>query len=861
MTGKFLGKLVLTVVVLVWAVSNLIPLEDTPFDYYIKTRATAREGEFAEVLVRANKRVDEGKAPSLFVAMNQLGSEDRVDYAVFFPDVNLADVKDLDRRNEILLQHLLKQSQGKIKLGLDLKGGVAFTLKIDDASLGDKQSFQKEQQLGKAINIMERRINGLGIAEAVVRARGEDQIEIQMPGLTTRDNPDVLANLRKPAKLKFHRVHREKFPNHDCIGEVPVGYEVKTLENVDSGSGEIYDQKLFVKRVPDMGGSMVKNAFATMNQYGGFEISLAMTDPEGARRFAEITENIEKENVKFASLPDNAPGRYGRLAIVLDDQLYSAPTVRHAIHGGRASISGNFSQREALELANVLNNPLEFELKLEEMYEVSPTLAEGAKDASISAALFGGVLVMLFMLIYYLSAGLVAVISLVLNLVIVLGVMASLGSTLTLPGVAALVLTVGMAVDSNILIFERIREELKLGKDVKTALLAGFEKAFSTIFDANITTLLTAGILIWLGTGPVKGFGVTLSIGIAATMFCALVVSRLFLEILVDANLIKRLVPITLFKESKFDFLNYRKPAFLVSWIIVIGGVIALMVHKDHIYGIDFMGGDEMRMKFQEKLQIQDIYEVAADQNLGEVVPNYQSLLGGKQDIEVLKVQTEVGQGLNVVAALKQKYPDAGLELIGENTIGASVSDSIKYNALLALAVSLVGILLYVALRFKFGYGMGAVVSTVHDVLMSVGIFVILGGQFTAPMVAAVLMIVGYSINDTIVVFDRTREELELNPGLTLKQIINLAINRTLSRTMLTSITTLMSALALFIFGAGVVKDFALVFIIGIVTGTFSSIFIASPVFFWWHKGDRKHVESKELKSKYAWDVGGKEKE
>ena len=407
-----------------------------------------------------------------------------------------------------------------------------------------------------------------------------------------------------------------------------------------------------------------------------------------------------------------------------------------------------------------------------------PTLAEDAKDASVNAALFGAGLVVLFMLGYYLSAGLVAVFGVALNLVIVLGVMASFGSILTLSGVAALVLTVGMAVDSNILIFERIREELKLGKDVKTALLVGFEKAFSTILDANITTLLTAVILIWLGTGPVKGFGVTLSIGIGATMFCALVVSRLFLEILVDTNLGKRLVPLSLFKESKFDFLKHRRPAFLISWLIVVGGVIALIAHRDHIYGIDFMGGDEVTLKFEDKLQIQDIYEVAADQNLGEVVPKYQSLLGGKQDIEVLKVQVEFGQGPKVVRALKAKYPKAELELIGENAVGASVSDLIKYDALLAIGVALVSILLYVALRFEFSYGMGAVVSTIHDVLMSVGIFVILDGQFTAPMVAALLMIVGYSINDTIVVFDRIREELKLNPSLSLKQIINVAINR-----------------------------------------------------------------------------------
>ena len=379
MTGKFLGKMALTVLVLVWVISNLIPLKDMPFDEYIKTRTTAKDVEFQDLLVKAEKRVSERKATSIFVALNQLGKEEHVDYAGFFPDVNLADVKNLNQRNEILLKHLLNQSHGKVKLGLDLKGGVAFTLKIDDASLADKEGFQKSQQLNKAIDIMERRVNGLGVAESVIRARGENQIEIQLPGLTTQNNPDVLENLKKPAKLTFHRVHRDKSPSADSSGEVPVGYEVKTLESLDHRTGELYIEQLYVKRVPDMGGNMIKNAFASTNQYGGYEMILAMTDRDGTKRFAEITENIEKENAQYAHLPDHAAGRYGRLAIILDGKMYSAPTVRHAIVGGRASISGNFTQREALELANVLNNPLEFELKLEEMYEVGADTSRRCK--------------------------------------------------------------------------------------------------------------------------------------------------------------------------------------------------------------------------------------------------------------------------------------------------------------------------------------------------------------------------------------------------------------------------------------------------------------------------------------------------
>jgi len=283
-------------------------------------------------------------------------------------------------------------------------------------------------------------------------------------------------------------------------------------------------------------------------------------------------------------------------------------------------------------------------------------------------------------------------------------------------------------------------------------------------------------------------------------------------------------------------------------------------VHHDNILGKDFTGGDEMTVNYTEKLAVGDILRVAEENDLGDVTAIYQSLIG--EDREVLKIQTPFDQARPTLEVLQEAFPMAGLEEAGINQIGASVSKSIQWNALWSVLCALGGILLYVALRFEVGYGVGAVVATIHDVLMTVGIFVICGqfglfvsGQFTAPMLAAILMIVGYSINDTIVVFDRIREELELNPGSNLRNIINLAISRVFSRSLLTSITTLLAATSLYVFGAGIITDFSFVFIVGILTGTFSSIFIASPVFYWWHKGDRRHVEERELTPKrYEWE-------
>jgi len=418
-----------------------------------------------------------------------------------------------------------------------------------------------------------------------------------------------------------------------------------------------------------------------------------------------------------------------------------------------------------------------------------------------------------------------------------------------------------MAVDANILIYERMREELRAGKPLKAALLGGFDKAFSTIVDANVTTLITSFILIYFGTGPVKGFGITLAVGIGATMFGALIIARVLLDLLINTEIVKRMLKFSLFKEkTTIQFLNYRKYAFVTSWIIVAIGIGMAVYKGDDIYGIDFTGGDEISMHFDQELSISQVNEVANELGIEEVGVTIQTPLGANTD-PVMKIATPFDLGDDLWEALNTAYPGNGLELLGTNQIGPTVGKEIQLNAFLSIGIALLCILLYVALRFEVGFGVGAVVATVHDLFMTIGIFVLFGNQFSAPMVAALLMIVGYSLNDTIVVFDRIREELDLNPGLKLNQVVNLAINLTLSRTVLTSVTTLLVTVSLLIFGTGVIRDFAFTFVVGILTGTFSSIFIASPVFFWWHKGDRRHVESHaDVLPKYEWEAGTKPK-
>jgi SecD/SecF fusion protein len=842
MSGNILWKFLLTAAIIFWCVMSITPLQDRPFEEYILGQVTANEADFADLLQRAEARVEAAESPTLFIALRDLGVEEAIDFAQFFPQINVADIANQNKRNDILLKHILKTAQSQLRLGLDLKGGVGVTLKIDQSEQDQLNQFEQAEQLKDAIEIMAERLDGMGVAEPVIRARGEDAIEIQLAGLSTKDNPEVIDAVKKPARLEFRRVHPDLEPDTTPKNRYPIGYEVLAEEIEDHRSGEVYERRQFVKLIPEATGEIVDDAFASQTQAGGYQINLVMTS-EGADTFRQVTERMVGEP----------------LAIVLDGKLYSAPTIQGVL-SRNAQITGSFSQREAIELANVLNNPLAVELRVDEMYEVGPTMAADARESSVSAAKWGAILVVAFMLVYYFLGGLVAVVSAIINVIIVLGVLASLGATLTLPGVAALVLTLGMGVDANILIFERLREELRAGKSIKNATSGAFDKVTSTIVDANVTTLITASILVWLGTGPVKGFGVTLAIGICASIFCALVVTRFMVDFLVHRVGVSKVLGLDLLPEKKLDFFQFRKPAFIASWLLVLAGVISVVIHHDNILGKDFTGGDEMTVNYSERVDTSDIMKVVDEQELGDVTVLYQSLIG--EDREVLKVQTPFDQARSTLVILQSAFPSAELEEAGINQIGASVSQNIQWNALLSVLCALGGIMLYVALRFEVGYGVGAVVATIHDVLMTIGVFVICGeldlfvsGQFTAPMLAAILMIVGYSINDTIVVFDRIREELDLNPGTDLRTIINLAISRVFSRSLLTSITTLLAAVSLYVFGAGVINDFAFVFIIGILVGTFSSIFIASPVFFWWHKGDRRHVEERQLMPKrYEWE-------
>ena len=440
------------------------------------------------------------------------------------------------------------------------------------------------------------------------------------------------------------------------------------------------------------------------------------------------------------------------------------------------------------------------------------------------------------MAVYYLAAGLIANFALVLNLIILLGVMCAFGTTLTLPGIAGIVLTAGMSVDANVLIFERIREELAKGKSLRGALAAGYSRAFGTIFDSHVTTLISSVILIYMGTGTIKGFGVALTIGVVASLFTALVVTRLIFDTLISLGWMKTLPMLHLIRNPNIDFMRWARPAFIASWLLIAIGV-GYGIHRGQgMVGFEFLGGDNLTVSFSQKVDVDKLRE-AIKPVAGEALIQYQRPVVGTG--ETLNITSGFDSTDRIMSVLKKDFPQAAFKLEGADRVGPTVGEEILRSAVIALLLSLLGILVYVAFRYEFSFAVGAIVAIIHDVLMTLGWYALAGRELNSTMIAAVLTIIGFSINDTIVIFDRIREDLKLGVRGTFRELINKALNQTLSRTLITSGTVFIATMALYIFGGGAINDFAFTFLVGIITGTYSSIYIASSIVLWWHKGQR----------------------
>jgi SecD/SecF fusion protein len=701
----------------------------------------------------------------------------------------------------------------KIALGLDIKGGTSFLIRLIG---GDKDITP--QTLEQAVEVIRKRVDYFGAAEPIISPVGKDRILVQIPGLSAERIEEARQQLSRVAKLEFRIVYPDggqRLQAIDAGTEVtPPDYKIEVYKpHADPGKKPV-EERLLVKKKADLGGEHVTEAHAG---YGneGWEVSLNF-DSEGASTFGKITEAHVNH----------------RFAVVLDGVIQSAPNIKEPIYGGSARISGKFGEQEARNLASVLENPLQTPVSIEEERSVSPTLGLDSIRASIAAGLLGLAITLVCVVFYYRFVGVIACLALLINIVLLVGAFQLIpgGVVLTLPGIAGIILTIGLAVDASVLIYERLREELALGKSLKIAMQAAYQKAFSSIFDANVTTLITATILFWKATGPVRGFAISLTIGILASLFTALIVGRNVFGWFVETNRVKKVSMLHLISSQHINFLGKGFLACMCSLALIIAGATSFYVRGEKNFGVDFRGGDLLTMSSPKVIDIGQVRHALTPMNLSDASIQ-ESAQGGKYYITV---RTPVRTSDAVEAELMKSMPDSQFKIEGAERVGALVGGELARNSLIALCLGILGILIFVTFRFELSFAVGAIVALLHDVIITVGVFSLLHRELTLTMVGAVLTIAGYSINDTIVVYDRIREGLASGKRGTIEQIMNDSINQTLSRTILTSTVTLIPILCLFFLGGSVLRDFALAIIIGVVVGTYSSIFIASPIVLWW---------------------------
>lgn len=703
----------------------------------------------------------------------------------------------------------------------------------------EKKQFIQNNAVDQSLEILRNRIDQFGVAEPVIIRQGDDEIVIQLPGI--KDPQRALNLLGDTAQLEFKVVADTTGQNLNQLvaqaraskqwqdGEsmsklnralqssLPENTSLYFEKNVDKQTLQEVLTPILLEDKVLMTGDMIKDAQVRIG--GNFNepyVSLDMTG-RGGKVFANITEN----NV----------GR--RMAIVLDDVVRSAPVIRERILGGSAQISGSFTHEEAADLAIVLRvGALPAPVDIVQNMTVGATLGQDSINKGLSSGVFGAILVLGFMMIYYRLSGVIANTALVLNILLLFSGLAILNATLTLPGIAGIILSIGMAVDANVLIFERMREEYALGKSVRSSIDGGYGNAFSTIIDSQVTTLITAIALFMFGTGPIKGFAITLSLGIIFNLFAALFFSRLMFDTINAVRPMKQLIFMSFIKKSNLDFLKIKNITFAISSVMVIIGFIALIqiVRGNANLGVDFSGGSLLQYQSTQDFTMGEVRDAFSKNDMKDIdlqeVENEHRLI-----VKIKKSEAVVANlGEKVTNILSNELPEKQFTLESQSEIGSSVSSVLRDKAILAILISLGGVLIYLAIRFDIRFGIAAATATFHDVMVVLGICWLMDIEITLLIVTALLTLAGYSLNDSVVVFDRIRENMHKPGAGSLRSVINNSINQVLSRTLVTSLTTGIVLLALHILGGSVIHDFAFALLTGILVGTYSSIFIASPI-------------------------------
>lgn len=677
----------------------------------------------------------------------------------------------------------------RMKLGLDVKGGVYVVMEAQTDLKGDELRTLMEQTQA----VVEERVNQMGLAEPVVTIEGEKRIRVELPG--AEDAEEAIAQIGQTAQLQFALA-----------------------------DGTIV-----------LDGSNVKDAQAAMDeQSAGYAVDLQF-DSEGAELFYNATTQAYSGAVTSAiEGVDNEA-----IMIILDGQIISAPTVNEPISGGRCSITGGFSQEEASNLAALIRGgALPVELVEINSSVQSAKIGYDALEKSVYAGIIGLGLILVLMIVAYRAMGIAADLALLLYVVLVLNILSAMGSVLTLPGIAGIILSVGMAVDANVVIFSRIREEMVAGKTVRVAAQTGFKRAMSTVIDSQVTTLIAAIILYQVGTSAVKGFALTFMLGIIVSIFTAVVVTQLYVGMLADSRKyakkaffgIKEDNTATFNINKDLQIIKNRKIFYIISIVILVVG-LAFGVVRGLNYGIDFTGGTMIQMDMGKQVEINDVEKAIKDFKLEpEIIYSGEN----NEQIVIRTIESlDNAQRSEVIHVINDEFGTTDKDVVAQELFGPSVGKELRNNAILAIVIASICMLVYIRFRFsQWKFGAAALLGVLHDVLIVISFYSIFNITVNNPFIAGVLTVVGYSINDTIVIFDRIRENLKYMKKGDIVETIDKSITQTLGRSLMTSITTLIVMVPLLIMAGDAIREFVLPLMVGIIAGAYSSIGICSPLYY-----------------------------
>ena len=723
----------------------------------------------------------------------------------------------------------------KLKGGIDLVGGTSFTVEIQEAKVdpGEDPIPVSTEAIEAVKATLGERLSAGSMAGAQMQGLGTNRIIIEMAGIDDESSARVKDIILRTAILQCKAVHPENGRLAQAVSSgsqlAPAGWKLYMLPILDDDRKNIGETPILLSTRNIVTGDLVQRATAIPGRFGTIAVLLSK---DGGDRLYTATKQMRTG--------------VDRMAVVLDDRALIAPTVNGNLSRDFI-IEGLDGTKEVQEVVAALANPLKNPLLILSENKVTAKYGEEVVRQGVTAAVAGLVITLIFVLLYYRFAGIIALLGLSLNILILFGAMAMFGATFTLPGIAGIILTIGIAVDANVLIYERLREEMAEGKSVFSALKAAYEKAFTAIFDANITTLLTAIILLWRASDQIKGFAITLTIGILASMFAALLGTRVLFYWFAgtgQGGTLRKMSFMNLIPSRTIKFMQMRNPAFIISALLLISSLVTIGTKRESALGIDFVGGAQLTIQVDtdHDISVAEITSSLSDIELTKNPSAQKEIIAGG-DTDLLRIKVSEKDVDIVIAELLKDLPvlaekdEAGkfVTPISENTIQPTLGKEFFRNSLWALGFGLIAVLGYISLRFEFSFAVGAFVALFHDLIIAIGAVLIIGTELSMIHVGAFLTIAGYSINDTIVVFDRVRETLRSKRGSVL-DIMDLAINATLSRTILTSVTTFMAVLVLYIFGGAALKDFSFAIMIGVVIGTYSSIFVASPVVMLWSR-------------------------